>query len=67
MMYGQALVVLFHRAATCVDRILKGAKPSELPWEQPSKCEFVINLKAGRALGVSLSQSLLLRADEVIE
>ena len=67
MTYGQALVVLFHRAATYVDRILKGAKPSELPWEQPSKFEFVINLKAGRALGISLSQSLLLRADEVIE
>jgi putative ABC transport system substrate-binding protein len=66
MTYGQDLAVLFHRAATYVDRILKGAKPSELPWEQPTKFELVINLKAAKMLGVSVPQSLLLRADDVI-
>ena len=67
MTYGQDLAVLFRRAATYVDRILKGAKPSELPWEQPTKFELVINLKAGKALGLTIPQSLLLRADEVIQ
>ena len=67
MTYGQDLAVLFHRAANYVDRILKGAKPSELPWEQPTQFELVINLKTAKALGATIPQSLLLRADEVIQ
>ncbi len=66
MTYGQDLAVLFRRAATYLDKILKGAKPSDLPWEQPTKFEFVINLKVAKALDLSLPQALLLRADEVI-
>jgi putative ABC transport system substrate-binding protein len=66
MTYGQDLAVLFRRASTYVDKILKGAKPSELPWEQPTKFELVINLKSARTLEVSIPQALLLRADDVI-
>jgi putative ABC transport system substrate-binding protein len=67
MSYGPDITEVWRRGATYVDKVLKGAKPADMPIEQPTKFELVINLKTAGALGLTIPQSLLQRADELLQ
>jgi putative ABC transport system substrate-binding protein len=67
MSYGPNFAQLFRRAATYVDKVLKGGKPADMPIEQPTKFELIINQATADALGLTIPQSILLRADELID
>ena len=67
MSYSASLADMFHKSAVYVDKILKGAKPADLPVQQPTKFQLVINLKTAKALGLTMPRSLLQRADQVIQ
>jgi putative ABC transport system substrate-binding protein len=67
MSYGPSFPALFRRAAEFVDKILRGAKPGDIPVEQPTKFELVINLTTAKGLGLTIPEAFLLRADELIE
>jgi putative ABC transport system substrate-binding protein len=67
MSYGPSFAQMYRRSAAYVDKIIKGAKPADLPMEQPTKFELVVNIQAAKALGLVFPPSLLLRADDVIQ
>ena len=67
MFYGGSIPEMFHQTAAYVDKILKGAKPADLPVEQPKKFEFIINLKTAKQIGLTIPPNVLVRADRVIK